>query len=143
MISRMTAPRAAGGSFTAAVALAAVTVFVFYTLRDYGPASAVRRFHNDIRSDNFVDLSRVCSEPIASSDVARLKEELQRWDDASASARIAGTERSANEVEVLVFYQLPSGTMPLVWVVDKDPSTGIWKVDPGKTLRASSSLRVP
>jgi hypothetical protein len=136
----MAVPKGTGASITAAACLAAITVFVFYTLRDYGPRSALRRFHDDVRSQNAADLQQVTAEPINTQEVQRLAAVVYQIDQHRGSSRVAAVDRDPGEVELLVLYSFGRGTARLVWIVDHQ-SNGTWAVDATKTLRASAALQ--
>jgi hypothetical protein len=119
--------------------LAAITLFVFSTLRDYGPLSAVRRFHEALRSNDLNDLHKVTEDPFPNPYVRPLLEFLGRCDESGASSHIAGMDRNPGEVDILVFYQFPDHEEPRVWVVDKN-RLGNWVVNAEKTVHASAAL---
>jgi hypothetical protein len=122
-------------SVLAAVVLAAITFFTFYTFRDYGPASAVRRFHEDILSGNLRDLQDVCTTPVGSPDVAQLASFLKSLEEGGAVPKMASMDRYPDEVEVLVLYQSNGGSQPFVWVVSRREIG--WQVNAVQTLRAN------
>ncbi len=115
--------------------LAFITLFTFYTFRDFGPASAVRRFHEDILSGNIQDLQDVCTVPVNSPNVGRLAAFLKTIEESGAVPKMAGMERAPDEVQVLVLYQRDSGSQPFVWVVTRRESG--WQVNAVQTLRAN------
>jgi hypothetical protein len=124
-------------SAVAALVLAGITFFVFFTLRDFGPGSAVRRFHEDILTGNVEDLQKVCSAPITDPDVQRLA--MFTNDERSSVARLASMSRSPDEVDVLVLYEQDQVSTPFVWVVTKHVAG--WEVDAAQTVRANPSLQ--
>ncbi|HWD37236.1 MAG TPA: hypothetical protein VG944_00170 [Fimbriimonas sp.] len=131
----MAAKGKAGAPYYAAAVLAAITLFVFFTLQDYGPGSAIRRFHDDVISQNYADLQRICREDINSLEVGMLAQMLNDLDERGATSTIASEDRSAAEVDVLVLYRLQGGERPYIWVVKKN--RGTWQIDPFETVRAN------
>ena len=136
----MAVPRGTGVSYIVAAVLAGITIFVFYTLRDYGPKSAVRRFQNDVLSDNVQDLQQVTAEPITNREVRELAVRVHQITPPGSASRIAAMDQEPGEVEVLVLYSFGMESTYVVWIVDHQQN-GIWAVNARKTLQASLSSR--
>ncbi len=135
------APKPAGIAYLAAVLLAAITLFVFGTLRDYGPESAVRRFHDAVSHHDAADLAKVAIEPIDSSSVQTLVGWIGQLDKMSVSApQLAAERREPNQVSEVTLFHLQYGQeAPIVWIVVR--STSGWKVNAQETVAASEALR--
>jgi hypothetical protein len=131
----MAAKKSAASSYIAAGVLAALTLFVFYTFRDYGPASAVRRFHDDLISHDFNDLQRVTIGPLESRPVVEMARWLFKIDSSDAHSRIAATQMiHPDEASVITVFQFPDQESKfMVWIVRKEPNQP-WKVDPNLTV---------
>ena len=120
----------------AAAALAAVTLGVFATFQNYGPESAVRRFHHAVANQNLAELSQVIAGSPSTSAVHDLGVKVDEALKASnANYRIVKSERSPTQVEMLALYQ---GRPPIIWVVVK--ARDRWRIDPYLTLQASRKL---
>lgn len=116
-----------------AVTLAALVLFVFATLQNYGPESAVRRFHEAVLTRNVEELNEVVYVPFQRQDLDALVLSLQKLFAAGARIRLRDVERSPYMVHVSVLYHTPSGASGSgIWVARKTPAG--WKVDVGSTL---------
>ncbi len=132
----MAANRAAATSYVAAGVLAAITLFVFYTLRDYGPESAIRRFHDDFKNGNRRDLQEVTLQSIDAQSTGALERILQQFDAVGATSRIVDEDLSRpDRASVLAMYQLPFRNDFIVWIVRLDQNHS-WRVDTDETLQA-------
>lgn len=114
-----------------AATIVAIGIFgLFLRLQEYGPESALRKFHQAIQRGSWSDLQRVTVEDVRSGLVRRA---VQRAGALMAiggnrSPRILRTDRLPNQVRLVVAYASP-GRQPtyLVWVVDRKGQT--WKVN--------------
>jgi len=139
----MSVPRGTGASISAAGVLAAITLFVFFTLRDYGPRSALRRFNDDVRSGNVNDLQQVTVQQISDESVQKLYYLVRQIELRGGTSRVAALNKNRGEVEMLVLYSIGDTAMQWVWIVDHQ-SNGTWAVNADKTLMASEALpRLP
>ncbi len=124
-----------GGSVSAiiaAVVLALGTVTVFWVLQDYGPQSAIRRFHLAVAENNSVDMQQVVAQPVTSSDVQELIRGVV-FLTSNGPYQIARMDRQPREVAAAAVYSLPGGQRQvLIWVVVKDHR--LWRVDATRTL---------
>jgi HAMP domain-containing protein len=119
----------------AALALAFVTLSVFYVLQDYGPESAIRRFHRAVQKGDLGDLQRVTEQPIDSKSVGDLYRWVQEMNRYGARYQLLRVERQprSREVYAALVYVLPNGeTYATVWVVEKQREA--WRVDAARTM---------
>src|SRR5579871_1095936 len=100
-------PRAA--SALAAALLALLTISVFYVLQDYGPESAIRRFHQGIADNDAFAVQQVLSEPINDPKAQTLEFSVKRLEDAHAEYQIVGLAAETNRVAAELLYVLPNG----------------------------------
>jgi hypothetical protein len=114
--------------------LAALVLFVFWTLRHYGPESAIRRFHVAAALGDDRDLAQVSRQPPDSSNVVLLKNLVGNWLRGGGRYRLVRMERTPNRVLGHVAYVDPIGAPrnAMLWVVEKRPH-GPWMVDADKT----------
>ena len=119
----------------AAAALAGVTLGVFATFQNYGPESAVRRFHHAILTGDDKELAQVVDAPNETSAVRDLRQYVTRALNGGSNYRIVKSERSPTQVEMLALY---AGRPPIVWVVIK--ARDRWRVDPYLTLQGLRRL---
>ena len=119
----------------AAATLAVATLGVFATFQNYGPESAVRRFHHAIVTRNDAELAQVVDTSPETSAVRDLRSYVTRSLNGGASYRIVKSERSPTQVEMLALY---AGRPPIVWVVVK--ARDRWRVDPYLTLQGMRRL---
>lgn len=122
--------------FAAAAVLATVTLSVFAVFQNYGPESAVRRFHHAVTYDDFGEMAQVVTQGINSSAVKELRADVaQAMQGSSGYYRILTSDRSEKQVVMLAKYQ---STPPIVWVVVKQRAG--WRIDPYLTLQALRRL---
>lgn len=128
--------------------LAALVLFVFSTLQNYGPESAVRRFHEGIIRQDAEEITEVTLSP--EEDKNQKLEEIQFIEGQIYSKlsqgyriRLQDLKRNPKEVYVTVLYYAPgggpSGNAPYAAV--KTPFG--WKVDVHKTLVTWNSFSSP
>jgi hypothetical protein len=118
--------------YLAAGVLALLTIAVFYSLQDYGPESAIRRFHAAIVRGDREELQRVTEQKLDSQNVARLAVQVQAFMQEGFRYQLLRMQRSPSQVRAAVVYTAPDHQVfPMIWVVEK---TGrVWKVDADKT----------
>lgn len=119
--------------YAAASVLATITLGVFYVLQDYGPESAIRRYHQAILKQDRLDLQRVSVQEIDSENSRLLAREVGGF-LAIGNYQLVRMERTPGEVRAGVVYR-PRGTQdvfPMIWIVEK--KGGVWKVNVDKTL---------
>ena len=123
-------------SLVAAVVLAAVTLSVFGVFQNYGPESAVRRFHHAVAIKDDAEIGQVSTQPADSSAVMDLKRFVTRaLANGGSGYRILTSERTDTQVVMLARYE---GLPPIVWVVVKTRDR--WRVDPYLTLQGLQRL---
>lgn len=120
-------------TYLSAGALTFLTLYVFFRLQDYGPESAIRRFHADVLDNNTEDLQRVTERPITSYNAVLLRSYVRSWLSSGWSYQLLRMERFPDQVRAAVVYTPPHGAeIPLIWVVEKDGRA--WKVNADKTV---------
>lgn len=132
------------GPFIAAGTLSALVLGVFAVLRDYGPDSALRRFHQAAVSGDEQTLQRVCKQPVSSNAVGYLRAKLKSLDARGARIRM-GAVHSETRVDTVgstatkvpsviteVRYYTPGRIETIYWVIDHEPSG--WLVNAYETL---------
>ena len=143
----------------AAAVLAVITLVAFFILQDYGPVSAVRRFHEALRrsnlpavqqalasgdaaafiqrlgSGNAATIQQVSEEPVGDPSVQYMALHLSPLILQGIQPQLAKTEREGERDDVVVVYHLPNGEMlAIVWIVDRKGS--IWKINAQETAEA-------
>lgn len=123
-------------SIVAAAALAAITLFTFYVFRDFGPQSAIRRFHMAVAKLDTVEINRLTTEPIAQSPPTQsVVGFVRRLAVSNASFEIVSLKPNHKQVRAGVQYRFPDGSgVGLVWYVRQDQNE--WKIDCRATERA-------
>jgi len=119
--------------YVAVAVLSLLTLGVFYVLQDYGPESAIRRFHDAIVRGDGVELQRVTMEDIRSPNVRLLARDVNNF-LRNGAYQLVRMERSQTQVKAAVVYRAKGSSelFPMIWVVEKQGS--IWKVNADKTL---------
>lgn len=122
------------GSLTAAI-LAVVTLGAFAILQDYGPVSAVRRFHEAVAKGDAAALQQVVMEPVKDEDVQYLVQGISNELVNHVQPVLARTDRQGDQDDVVVTYNQPNGqTLAIVWIVDHRNS--LWKINADQTATA-------
>jgi hypothetical protein len=125
-------PRMGAARIGAALALSFVTLSVFYVLQDYGPESAIRRFHRAVRIGDSNDLARVTEQPIGSPPVQELIAWVNQMNFIGARYQLLRVERQPREVYAALAYVAPNNeNYATVWVVEKRGTS--WKIDAART----------
>lgn len=125
-------PRMGAARIGAALVLSLVTLSVFYVLRDYGPESAIRRFHRAVRIGDPNELARVTEQPIGSPPVQELVGWVNQMNLIGGRYQLLRVERQPREVYAALAYQGPNGeSYATVWVVEKRGTS--WKIDAART----------
>lgn len=131
----MAADRRPSYSYLAAGVLALITLFVFWTLRDYGPQSTLRRFNQALFSQDAQALAQVIDEPINSPKVTRLVWALKTLGVADIPRIARMDETQPNEVTAALYYHnVYGGVIGAVFIVRK--SGHAWHIDVEKSLAA-------
>ena len=123
-------------AWISAAGLAAVTVLVFYTLRDYGPESAIRRFHTAAAASNSEGIDQVAVQDLRSDFTRALATKVyQLIAYSGAHYRIVGMDRQPNQVDAVVAYTVPDRKpLLLPWVIEQRDR--VWRVNAERTLVA-------
>lgn len=122
----------------ASIALAAVTLGVFGVLQNYGPESAVRRFHHAVATGDPKELAETIVGDTRSSSVTDLGTIVHAFLlENPQGFHIVQQSRTDKQVEILALYG--SGRR-IVWVVVK--ARDRWRVDPYLTLQGMQRLGI-
>lgn len=116
----------------AAVVLAALTLTVFWMLRDYGPESAIRRYHAAVMARDPGKLQQSALQDIDSDANRILVASVNELLTSGARFRVLDVERTPTEVRAIVEYVFPTRRIPMLWVVAK--RQGLWRVDANQTV---------
>lgn len=125
-------------SILSSVVLAAITLLVFYMLQDYGPESALRKFHEAIVQRDAQTLNEVTMGGTQSQDVREAVSAIGSFlIQSGARYRLLRTDHRGRQVGAEVVYIFPSGqTRTIYWIIVKSGNS--WKVDPTATNRVMS-----
>ena len=128
-------PRLARSAVVAAAVLAVAVLGLFLRLQEYGPESALRKFHQAIARGSLTDLQRVTAEDVRAPAVQSLARGVASIMVTSNNRfRILRTDRTPNQVRAVVAYTLPQGPPQyVVWVVDRRGRS--WRVSVEGTVR--------
>lgn len=119
-------------SLVPAIALAALTLTVFWVLRDYGPESAIRRFHDAVLNRDTNALAQVTDNDLNDISTQRLIKNVVLLGEGGATYRILGMQRETRRVAAEVQYNLPDGKSGrTIWIVVK--RNRVWKVEASET----------
>lgn len=127
--------------YIAAALLASLTIRVFFTLQDYGPESAIRRFYaatpDAVRTGNVAELVDVSLDAkIQGLSEAAMVSRLARWRTHGVPMQVEFVQGNGNEVRAVVVFSLPLNKKTdylwaSVWVVVRIGKD--WKIDVNKT----------
>jgi hypothetical protein len=118
------------------IALAALTLGVFLVLRDYGPGTALRRFHVAVLRRDQASIRAVVTSDSSDQAVSELASTVVGFALRGWRYQFLGTEPfSRDAVKAEINYISPSGqrAVPTFWIVRK--SRGVWRIDADTTWR--------
>lgn len=123
-----------------AILLSLVTLFVFGTLRDYGPDSVVRKFHLAATDRNPNLVAQYVTPDFDSASTQELWANVS-WmlGQPSTTYEIQRVIRQPGKAAVVVSYQFSGGDKrALIWVVVRN--RGVWQIDTTQTALAARTL---
>ena len=121
------------GSLFAALLLAGLTAGVFWVLQDYGPESALRKFHRAAVNRNYRELTQLVAPNSYEDSLNRLYYMVDTFARSGAQYQLLYVKRENKRVVAEVAYAWPNRKLvvPVFWVVEKFP--GGWKVNVNQT----------
>ena len=119
----------------AAAVLAGVTLGTFAIFQNYGPESAVRRFHQAVQTKDDRTIEQIVLTDPGNSSVQDLKRLVAGLASRGPAYKIVKSERSRTQVEMLALYE---GGVRIIWVVVK--ANDRWRIDPYLTLQGFRRL---
>jgi hypothetical protein len=128
---RLMAERSGAGAPVPAILLAAITLAVFWILQDYGPESAIRRFHQAAITGDRDTLQGVSLHRIESPAVQELENDVRTLLRGGGAYRILRMDRGPRRVSAEVVYGRPGSpvVIPMIWFVDKPEGHRSWRVN--------------
>jgi len=118
-------------SIAAALALCTLVLGSFYTLRNYGPESTVRRFHFAVQKNDTETLRSLCTGE--ESAVYVLSTKLKRlYADRAQISLGRVNDDDPNQVVAQFIYRTRGYVYTINWVVDHKQNG--WKINPEATL---------
>lgn len=131
----MRSGKAATSSLIAAVVLAILTGGVFWVLQDYGPESALRKFHRAAINREWRELEGVVIPGSYRQNVELLASMVDTYARLGARYRLNSVKRGNGKVQALVEYVFPNGRRSdtVFWIVDKAKDG--WRVNVNETVR--------
>ena len=127
--------RSRTSSYVAAGLLALLTLTTFYLLRNYGPAWAIKRFHQAVAADDPLEIARVS---VQRPDDKKLVQ-LEALVKGSQSFDIESVTQGPGEAVFTIRYYLRGAKVDVNWVVDQTKAG--WLIDANKTLEQSPGLQ--
>ena len=129
----MRSGKAATASLIAALVLALLTGGVFWVLQDYGPESALRKFHRASINHEWRDLGEVVMSGSYRQNVEVLANMVETYARLGARYQLQQVRRQNGKVLARVEYVFPNGRRdPVFWVVDKAKDG--WRVNVNETM---------
>ncbi|BBO23321.1 MAG: hypothetical protein AMXMBFR19_05480 [Chthonomonadaceae bacterium] len=119
----------------ASIVLAGLTLAVFATLQDYGPESAVRRFHEAALNGDSRAMGRVVTSDSSEGAVSLLASRVLELARSGGRYQLLGIERGPGSARAEVAYVFPYRglVISMLWSVRKEGRS--WRVDADETLR--------
>lgn len=116
-----------------AALLSALTLGVFMVLREYGPESALRKFHRAAVNGNTRELARAVTPGSYPENLLSLASMVHSYARQGAQYQLKNVDRKERRVVAEVAYILPTRQMEphMFWVVDKRPEG--WRVNVNAT----------
>jgi hypothetical protein len=123
-----------------ALLLAALTGGVFWVLQDYGPESALRKFHRAAVNRNYRELVDTVSPNSYRQNLEDLAYMVDTYARRGARYQLKFVERRNKRVKAEVIYVHPNRQMQpsVFWIVEKLP--GGWRVNVNDTVSFMRSL---
>ena len=125
------------------ILLSLITVFVFWTLQNYGPDSTVQKFHKAAMEQKREDAVPLVSPDFDSSATQELWMTLVGlMANGQTNYTITHHQRKVNQEVIVVRYRLPNNEMrTLLWNVTR--LDGKWVIDTRQTTLAARYLLFP
>lgn len=116
-----------------AIALAGVTLAVFWVLREVGPASTIRRFHIAAVRGDFQEVEYLVTPDSTPAAARELVAAVQGIAQLGGQYQLASTVRpSPNLIVAEVNYHFPGGRRAELWFLQK--VQGRWRINADATL---------
>lgn len=119
-------------SALAALGLAVLTLAVFFLLQNYGPESAIGRFHQASVSGDDAELAQVIVQDVRAQSVRWLRSNIVEWSRMGAAPVLSRVRREQGWVIAQVDYVSPLRTDNVWWVVVRKPEG--WRIDADATV---------
>lgn len=131
----MKAGNASLASLFSALCLGILTFSVFFVLQDYGPESALRKFHRAAVNRNLSEVLEVVAQDADRGYVEGLAGMVFDYARAGARYQLLHVKRENKRVVAEVAYVIPNRPVsyPVLWVVEK--ARDGWKVDVNETVK--------
>lgn len=125
---------------SAALLLALLTGAVFWVLRDYGPESALRKFHRAAVNGNYRELARVVTPNTYASNLNTLVNMIAGYARNGARYQLKRVDRREKHVLAEVAYVYPDRPMQphVLWVVER--VEGGWRVNVNATIEVGQMM---
>lgn len=120
-------------SWVPAILLAGITLAVFTSLQNYGPQSAVRRFHQAIVTRDRAALETSVLEPVDSKPVGMLLQGVERLLLNGPPALTGSRQMNRSEQLLLTYRDGFGNAFPIVFFVEKPERQKNWKINASKT----------
>ncbi len=119
----------------AAAVLTVLTLSVFSVLREFGPESAVRKFHRAVLSNNRDELLLTIQQPASQSAFSYLAQNVWNFAKVGGRYQIRSLQRNTNQVVAEVEYSYPNGQLiaSTLWVVNREKAG--WKINVDATAQ--------
>ena len=123
----MAAPETKLISIIAAALLSGVTLSTFYLLRNYGPESAIQRFHAAALAGDQTEISKLTLRP-DSPNVVELVAEVRKMARLGARPEVENAPRGPREVIVQIVYRSAYAEETIFWDVAETKASR-WLID--------------
>ena len=115
--------------------LVALTLFVFANLRDYGPESTIRRFHEAAIAGDRAAINATTIEGYKNPFVANLVQGIRQLAEQGGQMRIVGQNYKVSDMQVGVTYSMRNGAST-TFNYYLTRSNREWRIDARKTKNA-------
>jgi hypothetical protein len=117
-----------------AVILSAICLVTFAALRDYGPESALRRFHEAVRDGDDAAITLAVGLDVSQAKLEFARAQVWNLIQQGARYRILKMDRTPTRVGAEVVYTLPNGySINFYWIMKKERR--VWRVDLNESFR--------
>lgn len=121
------------GAALSAGLLAIVTLTTFYLVRNYGPESAIQRFHTYALAGDQNGIAQLIVQPSDNQRLLMLEATVMAMARAGAHPELVSVQRGPREIIAHIAYRGNGPGIDIYWVVDQTNASR-WLINPDRSL---------